>query len=59
MDPEMHPSQEARAVLDLFDGQIDIHEKETEKGSARFLKIKKMANHKYLENDLSLKKEET
>ena len=58
MDPEMHPSQEVRAVLDLFEGQIDIYEKETEKGSEKFLKIKKMSNHKYLENDLRLKKEE-
>jgi hypothetical protein len=58
MDPEMHPSQEVRAVLDLFEGHIDIYEKETEKGSEKFLKIKRMSNHKYLENDLRLKKEE-
>jgi hypothetical protein len=45
-------------VLDLFEGQIDIYEKETEKGSEKFLKIKEMSNHKYLENDLRLKKEE-
>jgi KaiC/GvpD/RAD55 family RecA-like ATPase len=58
MDPEMHPSQEVRAVLDLFEGQIDICEKETEKGSEKSLKIKRMSNRKYLENDLRLKKEE-
>jgi len=54
MDPEMHPSQEVRAVLDLFEGQIDIYEKETEKGSKKFLKIKRMANQRYLKDELLL-----
>jgi tetratricopeptide (TPR) repeat protein/KaiC/GvpD/RAD55 family RecA-like ATPase len=58
MDPEMHPPQEVRAVLDLFEGEINIHEKETEKGLERLLKIKKMSNHEYLENELLLKKED-
>jgi len=58
MDPEMHPPQEARAVMDLFEGEINIFEKETQKGSRRFVKIKKMLSHKYMENELLLKKEE-
>jgi adenylate cyclase len=57
MDPEMHPTQEVRAVLDLFEGQIDIYEKETEKGLQKFLKIKKMSNHEYLDSELLLKKQ--
>jgi KaiC/GvpD/RAD55 family RecA-like ATPase len=57
MDPEMHPSQEVRAVLDLFEGQIDIYEKETEKGLQKFLKIKKMSNQEYLEDELLLTRE--
>jgi hypothetical protein len=52
-DPEMHSSQDARAVLDLFDGEINIREKET----GRYLKIKRMSNQKYLEDELPLKKE--
>jgi KaiC/GvpD/RAD55 family RecA-like ATPase len=58
MDPEMHSSQDARAILDLFDGEINIHEKETDKGLKKSVKIKKMSNQKYLEEDLLLKKEE-
>jgi KaiC/GvpD/RAD55 family RecA-like ATPase len=58
MDPDMHPSQEVRAVLDLFEGEINIYEKENEKGTAKYIKIKKMINEKYLENELVLKKEE-
>jgi tetratricopeptide (TPR) repeat protein len=58
MDPEMHPPQEVRAVLDLFDGEINIHEKETDKGLEKFLKIKKMSNQKYSDNELLLRRED-
>jgi len=34
-----------------------IYEKETEKGPERYLKIRKMSNQEYLENELSLKKQ--
>jgi tetratricopeptide (TPR) repeat protein len=56
MDPEMHPPQEVRAVLDLFEGEISIYEKETEKGLGKYLKIKKMMNQKYQDNELLLTK---
>jgi KaiC/GvpD/RAD55 family RecA-like ATPase len=58
MDPEMHSPQEARAVLDLFNGEIGIYEKETEKGLERYLKIKRMSDQKYLKNELLLEKED-
>jgi tetratricopeptide (TPR) repeat protein/KaiC/GvpD/RAD55 family RecA-like ATPase len=56
-DPEMHAPQEVRAILDLFEGEINIHEKETGKGSGKYLKIKKLSNQKYLEKELLLRKE--
>jgi KaiC/GvpD/RAD55 family RecA-like ATPase len=58
MNPQIHPSQELQAILDVFEGEISIYEKETEKGLEKFLKIKKMSNHKYMENELPLKKEQ-
>ena len=58
MDPGMHPSQDARAILDLFDGEINIQEKEAAKGSERYLRIKRMSNQKYLEDELLLKKDQ-
>jgi tetratricopeptide (TPR) repeat protein/KaiC/GvpD/RAD55 family RecA-like ATPase len=58
MDPEMHPSQDARAILDLFDGEISIYERETERGLEKFLKIKKMSDQEYLKDELLLAKEE-
>jgi KaiC/GvpD/RAD55 family RecA-like ATPase len=56
MDLEMHSPQEVRAVLDLFEGEISIYEKETEKGLRKFLRVRKMSNQKYLEDELLLKK---
>ena len=58
VDPQMHPPEELHAILGLFDGEINIYEKETENGSEKFLKIKRMSNQKYLESELLLKKEE-
>jgi KaiC/GvpD/RAD55 family RecA-like ATPase len=56
MNPQMHPSQEFQAILDLFDGEINVYEKETEKGSGRYLKVKRMSDQKYLENEILLAK---
>jgi tetratricopeptide (TPR) repeat protein/KaiC/GvpD/RAD55 family RecA-like ATPase len=58
IDPRMHSPEELYAILGLFDGEINIRERETEKGTGRFLKIKKMSNQKYLEDELPLKKEQ-
>jgi len=57
MDPEMHPPQEVRAILGLFDGEISIYKKATEKGLEKLLKIEKMTNQKYSESELPLSKE--
>jgi len=57
MNPQMHSSQEVHAILGLFDGEINIYEKESEKGLEKFLKIKKMYNQRYLESELPLRKE--
>ena len=56
MDPQMHPPEDLHATLGLFEGEISIYDKETEKGTGKYLKIKKMSNHKYLESELQLKK---
>jgi hypothetical protein len=53
MDPQMHTPQEVRAILGLFEGEINIYRK----GSKTFLKIKKMPGRKYLKSELSLQEE--
>ncbi len=57
MNPQMHSSEEVHAILGLFEGEINIYEKETERGLEKFLKIKKMYNQRYVESKMPLKKE--
>lgn len=57
MNPYMHSSEEVHSILSLFEGEISIYEKETRKGSEKFLKVKKMYNHRYSENELPLRKD--
>jgi KaiC/GvpD/RAD55 family RecA-like ATPase len=57
MNPKMHPPEEVHAIVDLFEGEINIYEKETKKGLEKFLKIKKLYNQKYSEREIPLKKE--
>jgi KaiC/GvpD/RAD55 family RecA-like ATPase len=58
IDPRMHPSEDLYAILGLFDGEISLHEKQTEKGPRKYLKINKMGNQEYLESELPLKRED-
>ncbi len=57
MNPQMHSPQEVHAILGLFEGEINIYEKETRKGLEKFLTIRKMYNQKYIESELPLRKE--
>jgi hypothetical protein len=52
VDPQMHPPEELCAILGLFDGEINIYEK----GAEQFLRVKRMSNQKYLEDEMLLKK---
>jgi tetratricopeptide (TPR) repeat protein/KaiC/GvpD/RAD55 family RecA-like ATPase len=56
MDSEIHPQQEVRAIVGVFEGEINIYEKKTEEGPRKFLKIKKLTNQEYLDSELPLKK---
>jgi TolB-like protein/KaiC/GvpD/RAD55 family RecA-like ATPase len=58
VDPRIHSSEELYAILGLFDGEISIFEKEGERGGGKFLKINKMSNQRYLEDEVPLKREE-
>jgi uncharacterized repeat protein (TIGR01451 family) len=56
MNPHMHAPEETHAVLDLFEGEINIYEKETQKDVTKYLRIRKMYNQRYLESELPLRK---
>jgi hypothetical protein len=57
INPKMHPQEEVQAILGLFEGEIQIYEKETEKGVEKFLRIRKLYNQRYLETELTLTEE--
>ena len=57
IDPQMHPMEEAQAILGLFEGEIRITEKETAKGLEKILRVRKLVNQKYLKDELTLTKE--
>jgi KaiC/GvpD/RAD55 family RecA-like ATPase len=56
IDPGMHSLQEVRTVVDLFDGEISIYEKEDNSHVHRFLRIRRMTDQEYLESELPLGK---
>jgi KaiC/GvpD/RAD55 family RecA-like ATPase len=53
MNPMMHSSEETHAILDLFEGEIDV----CEEGDKKILAIRKMYNQRYLSSKLILRKE--
>jgi len=53
VDSQMHPPEDLHAILGLFDGEIGIYEKGTEK----FLRVKRMTDQEYMEGESPLKKE--
>jgi hypothetical protein len=57
INSQMHPSEQLHAVLSLFDGEVNIREAETDKGVARFLRVKKMSGQKYLKDETRLTEE--
>lgn len=57
VNPYMHPPEEVQAILGLFEGEIRISERETEKGIEKILNIRRLYNQRYLENELALTRE--
>ena len=57
MNPYMHPTQDVQAIQDIFDGEISIYEKEGKTDQEKLLRIKRMINQRYLDNELIIKKE--
>ena len=57
VNPQMHSSEELEAITGLFEGDIRITERETNNGIVKLLKVKKMYNQRYLENEIVIVKE--
>jgi len=57
LNPHMHAKEETQALLDLFDGQINIYEKDVEGNSMVFMQVKRMNNTKYSTKETILERE--
>jgi len=53
----MHPPEEVQAIISLFEGEIRVSERETEKGLEKVLKIKKLYNQRYLDDEITITRE--
>jgi KaiC/GvpD/RAD55 family RecA-like ATPase len=52
VNPQMHSAEEVHAILGLFDGEIRLSERESAQGLEKVLRIRKLYNQKYIENEL-------
>ena len=52
MNPHMHSPEEVQAIVGLFEGEISLYEKESSEETEKFLRIKKMLNHRYVEHEM-------
>jgi len=55
VNPHMHSPEELHAILDLFDGEINIYEK-GDNDFTKYLRIKKMHRQRYIESEIPLRK---
>jgi KaiC/GvpD/RAD55 family RecA-like ATPase len=57
LNPLVAPDVESQTLIDVFDGVIQIYEKEVRERSRRFLVIKRMYGHRYSDAELMLDKD--
>jgi KaiC/GvpD/RAD55 family RecA-like ATPase len=54
MDPSMHPSDQANAVINLFDGEISILQSDDPLECKKSILVKKLRNQDYIKNPICL-----
>ena len=52
MDPNMHPPDQANAVINSFDGEISISQTEDPLECKKSLRVKRLKNQEYLKNSI-------
>jgi hypothetical protein len=57
LNPMISSEQESQTIIDLFDGIIEIYQREVGGRTRRFLSVKKMYGRKYAETELMLDKD--
>ena len=54
LNPYMHSAEDVQAIVDLFDGNVEIFEKESEGGTRKYLRIKWMHGVETAEKEVRL-----
>jgi uncharacterized repeat protein (TIGR01451 family) len=57
INQEMHPPEEVQAIIGLFEGEIRVSEREKDEGLEKVLRIRKLSNQRYLDNEITLTRE--
>jgi len=57
LNPLISTQQDTQTIMDLFDGIIEIYERELKERARRFLIVKKMYGRKYVDTELMLDKD--
>jgi hypothetical protein len=57
VNSKMHSKEDLQAVLSLFDGQLEIRDRQTEKGTDKWLHVVRLQNQKYLSQEIPLEKQ--
>jgi KaiC/GvpD/RAD55 family RecA-like ATPase len=58
LNPYMHSKEEAHAIIDLFDGQIDLYEKDVGGIPKICMRVRRLSNSRYSSREVELAKED-
>ena len=54
INPDIHPHDQARAIIDLFDGEINLTETEDPLECKKSIRVRKLRNQDYIKNPICL-----
>jgi KaiC/GvpD/RAD55 family RecA-like ATPase len=58
LNPHMHSKEDVQSLLDLFDGQVEIYEKELQGELRMFMRVKRLNNSRYSSKEVQLVRED-
>jgi KaiC/GvpD/RAD55 family RecA-like ATPase len=56
LNPAMHAASESQAVLETFDGHLDLYEAEIQV-RPKLIRVRKLGGHRFIDNELRVEKE--
>ena len=58
LNPHMHSKEDVQSLLDLFDGQVEIYEKELQGEPRMFMRVRRLNNSRYSSKEVQLIRED-